>query len=131
MKIMIDSNVFIYVLFSDPSYGERAKELLKIAENEEAYSSTIVISQVLSYLERRKKSEVIPIFISYLQQSGINIIETTWEDIVNALKLLQSLRLSYKLWDDAIISNQMKRLRIDLIYSNDTDFDLLQVKREF
>ncbi|ACP34995.1 PilT protein domain protein [Sulfolobus islandicus L.S.2.15] len=128
---MIDSNVFVYVLFSDPSYGERAKELLKIAENEEAYSSTIVISQVLSYLERRKKIEVIPIFISYLQQSGINIIETTWEDIVNALKLLQSLRLSYKLWDDAIISNQMKRLRIDLIYSNDTDFDLLQVKREF
>lgn len=131
MKIMIDSNVFVYVLFSDPSYGERAKELLKIAENEEAYSSTIVISQVLSYLERRKKIEVIPIFISYLQQSGINIIETTWEDIVNALKLLQSLSLSYKLWDDAIISNQMKRLRTDLIYSNDTDFDLLQVKREF
>ncbi|ACP45147.1 PilT protein domain protein [Sulfolobus islandicus Y.G.57.14] len=128
---MIDSNVFVYVLFSDPSYGERAKELLKIAENEEAYSSTIVISQVLSYLERRKKIEVIPIFISYLQQSGINIIETTWEDIVNALKLLQSLSLSYKLWDDAIISNQMKRLRTDLIYSNDTDFDLLQVKREF
>ena len=128
---MIYSNVFVYVLFSDPSYGERAKELLKIAENEEAYSSTIVISQVLSYLERRKKIEVIPIFISYLQQSGINIIETTWEDIVNALKLLQSLSSSYKLWDDAIISNQMKRLRTDLIYSNDTDFDLLQVKREF
>jgi predicted nucleic acid-binding protein len=128
---MIDSNVFVYVLFSDPSYGERAKELLKIAENEEAYSSTIVISQVLSYLERRKKIEVIPIFVNYLQQSGINIIETTWEDIVNALKLLQSLSLSYKLWDDAIISNQMKRLRTDLIYSNDTDFDLLQVKREF
>ncbi len=131
MKIMIDSNVFVYVLFSDPSYGERAKELLKIAENEETYSSTIVISQVLSHLERRKKIEVIPIFVNYLQQSGINIIETTWEDIVNALKLLQSLGLSYKLWDDAIISNQMKRLRIDLIYSNDTDFDLLQVKREF
>ncbi|ACR41442.1 type II toxin-antitoxin system VapC family toxin [Saccharolobus islandicus] len=128
---MIDSNVFVYVLFSDPSYGERAKELLKIAENEETYSSTIVISQVLSHLERRKKIEVIPIFVNYLQQSGINIIETTWEDIVNALKLLQSLGLSYKLWDDAIISNQMKRLRIDLIYSNDTDFDLLQVKREF
>ena len=131
MKIMIDSNVFVYVLFSDPSYGERAKELLKIAENEETYSSTIVISQVLSHLERRKKIEVIPIFVNYLQQSGINIIETTWEDIVNALKLLQSLGLSYKLWDDAIISNQMKRLRTDLIYSNDTDFDLLQVKREF
>jgi len=131
LKIMIDSNVFVYVLFSDPSYGERAKELLKIAENEETYSSTIVISQVLSHLERRKKIEVIPIFVNYLQQSGINIIETTWEDIVNALKLLQSLGLSYKLWDDATISNQMKRLRIDLIYSNDTDFDLLQVKREF
>lgn len=41
---MIDSNVFIYVLFSDPLYGERAKELLKEAENEEAYSSTLIIS---------------------------------------------------------------------------------------
>jgi len=131
LKIMIDSNVFIYVLFSDPSYGERAKELLKTAEVEDAYSSTLIISQVLSHLERRKKAEVIPMFVNYLQQSGINIVDTRWEDIVNGIKILQELKLSYKLWDDAVILSQMKRLGIDIIYSNDTDFDLLNANRKF
>ncbi|WP_373468554.1 type II toxin-antitoxin system VapC family toxin [Acidianus infernus] len=128
---MIDSNVFIYVLFSDPLYGERAKELLRTAEGGEVYSSTLVISQVLAHLERRKKVEAIPIFINYLKQSGIKIIETTWEDFINAIRTLQSSKLSYKLWDDTIIFSQMKRLGIDVIYSNDKDFDLFPIKREF
>ena len=128
---MIDSNVFIYVLFSDPIYGERAKELLKSAESEEAYCSTLAISQVFAHLERKKKVEVIPIFINYLQQSGINVVDTTWEDIINGIRLLQDLKLSYKLWDDAIIFSQMKRLGINLIYSNDADFDLLHANRKF
>jgi PIN domain. len=85
----------------------------------------------LAHLERRKKLDIIPIFINYLKQSGINIVETTWEDVTNSLKLLQNLGLSYKLWDDAIIFNQMRRVGIEFIYSNDTDFDLLHAKREF
>ncbi|MBB5254441.1 type II toxin-antitoxin system VapC family toxin [Sulfurisphaera ohwakuensis] len=128
---MIDSNIFIYVLFSDPSYGERAKEILKTAEEDIAYSSTLIISQVLAHLERKKKVDVIPIFINYLQQSGIYISETTWEDVINGIKLLQELKLGYKLWDDAIIFSQMKRLGIDVIYSNDTDFDLFHANRKF
>ncbi|MEJ2776238.1 type II toxin-antitoxin system VapC family toxin [Sulfolobaceae archaeon RB850M] len=128
---MIDSNVFIYVLFADPLYGERAKKLLQIAENEDAYTSTLVISQVLAHLNRRKRTDVIPIFVNYIQQSGIRVVETNWEDIINGLKFLQIRGLSYKLWDDAIILYQMKRLGIDVIYSNDKDFDLLQIRREF
>lgn len=131
MKIMIDSNVFIYVLFADPLYGERAKKLLQIAENEDAYTSTLVISQVLAHLNRRKRTDVIPIFVNYIQQSGIRVVETNWEDIINGLKFLQIRGLSYELWDDAIILYQMKRLGIDVIYSNDKDFDLLQIRREF
>ncbi|WP_240938798.1 type II toxin-antitoxin system VapC family toxin [Metallosphaera hakonensis] len=112
-------------------YGERAKELLEIVETEEAYSSTLIISQVLAHLERRGKNHVIPVFINYLQQSGMNIAETNWEDIINALRILQSSGLSYKLWDDATIFAQMKRLKIDTIYSNDKDFDLFNIKRKF
>jgi predicted nucleic acid-binding protein len=128
---MIDSNVFIYVLFADPLYGERAKKLLQIAENGDAYTSTLVISQVLAHLNRRKRTNVIPIFVNYIQQSGIRVVETNWEDIINGLKFLQIRGLSYELWDDAIILYQMKRLGIDVIYSNDKDFDLLQIRREF
>jgi len=131
LKIIIDSNVFIYVLFADPLYGERAKKLLQIAENEDAYTSTLVISQVLAHLNRRKRTDVIPIFVNYIQQSGIRVVETNWEDIINGLKFLQIRGLSYELWDDAIILYQMKRLGIDVIYSNDKDFDLLQIRREF
>jgi len=123
--------VFIYVLFADPLYGERAKKLLQIAENEDAYTSTLVISQVLAHLNRRKRTDVIPIFVNYIQQSGIRVVETNWEDIINGLKFLQIRGLSYELWDDAIILYQMKRLGIDVIYSNDKDFDLLQIRREF
>ena len=128
---MIDSNVLIYVLFADPLYGERAKKLLQIAENEDAYTSTLVISQVLAHLNRRKRTDVIPIFVNYIQQSGIRVVETNWEDIINGLKFLQIRGRSYELWDDAIILYQMKRLGIDVIYSNDKDFDLLQIRREF
>jgi predicted nucleic acid-binding protein len=128
---MIDSNVFIYVLFADPLYGERAKKLLQIAENEDAYTSTLVISQVLAHLNRRKRTDAIPIFVNYIQQSGIRVVETNWEDIINGLKFLQIRGLSYELWDDAIILYQMKRHGIDVIYSNDKDFDLLQIRREF
>ncbi|WP_390532972.1 PIN domain-containing protein [Sulfurisphaera ohwakuensis] len=47
------------------------------------------------------------------------------------MKLLQELKLSYKLWNDAIIFSQMKRLGIDVIYSNDRDFDPFHVSRKF
>ncbi|WP_231136307.1 PIN domain-containing protein [Acidianus ambivalens] len=85
----------------------------------------------MAHLESRKKVEVIPIFINYLKQSGIKIIETTWENFIDATRILQSSKLSYKLWDDIIIFNQMKRFGIDVVYSNDKDFDLFSVKREF
>mgnify|MGYP001772799595 CR=1 FL=1 len=128
---MIDSNVFIYVLFSDPVFGERARELLKKAESLHAYTSTLLISQVFAHLERRKRLQVIPTFITYVKQSGIEVVETTWSDITGALELLAEKGLSLKLWDDAVTAYQMKRLGIDTIYSNDADFDVLGVKREF
>jgi len=58
-------------------------------------------------------------------------LETRWEDVIEAMKLLRSMNLSYNLWDDAIISVQMRREKIDVIFSNDKDFDILQVKRIF
>ena len=128
---MIDSNVFIYAMFSDPVYGERAKELLREAESKKAYTSTLLVSQVLAHLERRKRSQAIPAFIAYLQQSGIEVVETTWEDITGAVELLMNRGLSLKLWDDAVTAQQMKRLGIRVVYSNDADFDTLGVKRVF
>ena len=43
--------------FSDPSYGEREKEILETAEDNIPYSSTLVISQVLAHLERKGKAQ--------------------------------------------------------------------------
>jgi predicted nucleic acid-binding protein len=128
---MVDSNVFVYVLFRDPEYGERAKALLKEAEEKGAVTSTLAVSQVLAHLERRKRFEAIPVFLEYLNGSGIEVLETTWEDFLEGAKLIRERGLSYRLWDDAVILAQMRRAKVEAVISNDADFDLLGAKRVF
>ncbi len=56
-----DANVFIYYLASDPKYGKIAREILMRIQNEgeTALTSSIVLSQVESYLKWKKKSYAI------------------------------------------------------------------------
>ncbi len=51
----IDSNVFVYLLSGDSRIAQRALAILEDAENGvyEAYTSTLVVSQVLAHLEGR------------------------------------------------------------------------------
>ncbi|MGC9105563.1 MAG: type II toxin-antitoxin system VapC family toxin [Thermoprotei archaeon] len=131
LRAMVDSNVFVYVLFSDPEYGERAKALLKEAEEKGGVTSTLAVSQVLAHLERRKRFEAIPVFLEYLNGSGIEVLETTWEDFLEGAKLIRERGLSYRLWDDAVIQAQMRRAKVEVVISNDADFDILGAKRVF
>ncbi|MGC8849323.1 MAG: type II toxin-antitoxin system VapC family toxin [Candidatus Bathyarchaeia archaeon] len=60
----IDSNVFVYHLAADPSYGRRARRLLeKVEGGERASTSTLVIIQVCSFLEWKKEQDAIPLFL--------------------------------------------------------------------
>lgn len=134
-KRFIDSNIFIYVLSKDPRYSAKSLSILIDAEKGayEAYTSTLVISQVLAHLERRRREHAMVKFLEYLGEGYIDIVETSYEDIKGSLILARKYCLNYvKLWDDLIIAYQMKRLNIDEIYSNDSDFDEIpEIKRLF
>lgn len=134
-KRFIDSNIFVYVLSNDPEYGMRALGILVDAENGvyEAYTSTLIVSQVLAHLERRRRREAMVGFLEYLDEGYIDVVETVYEDYRVSRMLAEEYKLDYsKLWDDLVIASQMRRLGVNEIYSNDRDFDKIPwVKRMF
>jgi len=119
----VDSNIFIYYMASDPNYGKTAGKILERIESgkENATTSTLVITQVASYLKWRKRSGAISLFMDFLQSlPNLNKIETTFGDFVEMRRLQKE---NSKDWDDLVIASQMRRLGIERIYSNDSDFD--------
>ena len=121
----VDSNVFVYVLLKDPVYGSRALDILLRFEagEERGLTSTLVVSQVLAHLARRRAERAIDRFLVYLANVPIRVVETSFEDFQEAVRLRRRLNLSWRLWDDLVIAAQMKRLGVREIYTNDRDFD--------
>lgn len=128
----VDSNIFIYHMSSDPKFGKTAGRILSRIENgeEKAITSTLVITQVASYLKWRKRSDAIPMFVEFLQSlPNLTKTETTFADYVEMKKLKS---INWKNWDDLVIASQMRRLSLTKIYSNDSDFDSIDdVERIF
>ncbi len=131
----IDANIFVYVLSADPRFSRKALAILEDAERGlyEAYTSTLVVSQVLAHLERRRRRKALTLFLEYLEESPITVVETTFADYLEAKRIADTYNLDFtKLWDDLVITAQMKRVSVDKIYSNDEDFDRIPgVKRVF
>jgi len=130
----VDSNIFVYHLAADPVHGQKAKKILEnIQDGEKCATSTLIITQVCSYLKWKKKHDAIPIFLSFLKRlTSLDKVETTVLDFEEARSVQSALKLSWSMWDDIVIAAQMKRLKMKEIYSNDKDFDNIQwVKRLF
>jgi len=129
----VDSNVFIYVILNDPSHARTALLILKrIEAGEEAYTSTLALSQVFAHLKKRKKWNAIDAFYDYLKGSPLTIIDTKIEDFVKAQELRDSYGLQWEMWDDLVMASQMERVGSSEIYSNDTDYDRIgRIKRIF
>ena len=98
-KRFIDSNIFIYVLSKDPRHSAKSLSILINAEKGayEAYTSTLVISQVLAHLERRRREHAMVKFLEYLGEGYIDIIETSYEDIKGSLMLARKHYLNLSL----------------------------------
>lgn len=105
----------------------------RLERGEPAAASTLTIAQVCGYHKRRGKADVIPRFLSFLKSlANLTKVETLYSDFIEAEALQAEHRLEWRLWDDLILSGQMKRLKASEIYSNDGDFDSIPgVKRIF
>ena len=102
----IDSNIFIYILLKDPKYGEACLRILERLEKweEQGVTSTLVLSQVVAHLARRRKGDVIKLFIDYIRETGIMVMETEFSDFMEAIAEMDRLNIDYSMWDDIIIS---------------------------
>ena len=130
----VDSNGFVYHMARDPKYSNIATQIIeRVEEGEEAVTSTLVISQVCSYLRWKRRDDVIPVFLGFLSSlPNLIKVDTTFIDFIQAREICIKHSLDWKLWDDLIITAQMKRLKIYEIYSNDKDFDSIPgIKRIF
>lgn len=130
----VDSNVFVYHLAADPTHGQTAKNLLeKIEAGEKSVTSTLVVTQVCSYLKWKERQNAIPLLLSLLKTlTSLQKIETHVLDFEEARNIQSELNLPWSMWDDIVIAAQMKRLNIKEIYSNDNDFDKIPwIKRVF
>jgi len=121
----VDSNIFIYILLKDPRYGTACLRMLERIEKgeDEGVTSTLVVSQVIAHLARRGKDEAIKLFIDYIQEAGIAVMETTFLDFVEAVAEMNRLNLSCSMWDDLVLACQMRRGKVQEIYTNDRDFE--------
>jgi hypothetical protein len=92
---------------------------LSISEEEEdVYCSPLVVSQD-SARSDGKRVEADQLFVSYLQQSGIKIVEPTWEDLFGATRV--SHDLSFEM-------TQLPRFGIDIVILM-TKISIFSIKR--
>lgn len=121
----VDSNVFAYHLSADPRYGRRSRAILAaIEKGEETATSTLVITQVCSYLKWKKRETTVPLFLTFLKGlTGLRKTETTILDFEEARSIQRESKVPWRAWDDLVIAAQMRRLGVREIYSNDQDFD--------
>ncbi len=119
----IDTNVFIYVLKSDPDFGPTARRILhRVEEGEEATTSSLVTAEVTAWLEINKRKRIIPQFYMSLESYPSLIkIETTYSDELTA----DALGKTYPQLEffDRVYLAQMQRTGLKEIYSNDRGFD--------
>jgi len=129
----VDSNVFVYHIAADPTYGKTARNFIeKIETGEKSVTSTLAIAQVCSYLKWKRRQSIIPLFLSFLKGlTTLQKIETHMLDFEEAGSIQLQFNLPWAMWDDMVIAAQMKRLNIEEIYSNDADFDKIPWIRRF
>ena len=133
MVRFVDSNVFTYRIDKNPTFCGVSKTILQRIENgEEAFTTTLVIEEVINHFEQEYSPKDIPTAIhSILSYTSLRIVPYAIDDMLRAGEILKNTNFSVD-WDDAIIAAVMERLEVTAIYSNDRHFDRIpHLKRVF
>jgi predicted nucleic acid-binding protein len=125
----VDANVFIYVLVKSPKKDyEISRSILERIENgEEAATSTAIIQEVVDWLEYNNRKKEVRTFIaavnSYLSMDKLNVI---WDNFLQALEDMYESQIDFV---DSLTLQMMKQNKIFEIYSNDKDFDRIDLTK--
>lgn len=135
MPVYVDTNVFVYLLISDPTYGERAGKLIKnIEAGESAVTSALSLVQIdwvmggLLQARTIREYNAHNMVESVAGVQNLRIVELSNVVCKNALKHVKKYGLDL---EDAIHLETALRRRCSEIFSADTDFDKGPLPRRF
>ena len=129
-NMLIDANILLEVLLEQNKAVECKDILKKIKEGtKSATISTFTIDSIILIMERNEMGvNELSIFLnSLLNYKGLEIYQTTIEDRLNALDLIQEFQLDY---EDSITLQSALSNEIEEILSFDKHFDSVKsIKR--
>jgi predicted nucleic acid-binding protein len=122
----VDANVFIYVLVKSPKndYDISKRILERIENGEEAATSSAIIQEVVDWLEYNNQKKEVRSFLTAINSYfSLQKLNNTWNDYLPALDNVDKHGIDSV---DALTLQQMKKNKINEIYSNDKDFDRIK-----
>jgi predicted nucleic acid-binding protein len=122
----VDANVFIYVLVKSPKndYDISKRILERIENGEEAATSSAIIQEVVDWLEYNNQKKEVRSFLTAINSYfSLQKLNNTWNDYLPALDNVDKHGIDFV---DALTLQQMKKNKINEIYSNDKDFDRIK-----
>jgi predicted nucleic acid-binding protein len=121
LKVYVDVNVIYYILTANEDFGPRAKELV---ENYYGRMITSALTVWQLYVLLRRSGAKLRVS-GILEDLGVKVVALTPE----VIKMAEECK---KLdFDDAVHYATMKAHGVEIILSNDRDFDRVDVKRLF
>jgi len=122
---LVDVNLFIYTFTKSPreEFETSVKILERIKGGEEAFVTTLIVQEVVDWLEYNGLRNAVPTFLRALNSYlTLDKVDCTWSDMLRALDHIQRYNTSFI---DATSLAVLERLNAREIYSNDKDFDRL------
>ena len=128
MRVFVDTNIFIYYFEESEEFIDGIEGFFK--EDNELATSTLVIKEICWYYEKRKELEKMNDIIQKLMETGIDILEVSLENILDACRL--KIKEGPIELNDLINYCVMKHNGIKTIFSTDKHFDKLRgIVRKF
>lgn len=126
----IDVNVFVYWLTDDPEYGETAYTIIRGIElGEKAFTSALTVWQLHIILKKESENYSKKILLEKIRNlKNLTVVPLTLKDFENAATYQNELGLNF---EDSLHYAVAEGGGAAIMYSNDTDFDNMYIKRKF
>ena len=116
----------VHVLVKSPKndYDISKRILERIENGEEAAISSAIIQEVVDWLEYNNQKKEVRSFLTAINSYfSLQKLNNTWNDYLPALDNVDKYGIDFV---DALTLQQMKKNKINEIYSNDKDFDRIK-----
>lgn len=126
----IDVDVFFYWLTDDPDFGEIATNIIRRIElGEKAFTSALTVWQLHIILKKESKDYSEKVLIEKISNlKNLTIVTLTLKGLEDAVTYQNELGLDL---EDSLHYAVAESVGAAFIYSNDSDFDNVCIKRKF